>query len=56
MVRRISPLPVRFTRAGTGRYRVNRPPLPVDGPRRLVVTIRTSEIDETNVRVPLWIR
>ncbi|HEU5160424.1 MAG TPA: copper resistance protein CopC [Streptosporangiaceae bacterium] len=34
----VGPLPVRFTRVGTGRYRLDWPPLPVAGPWRLRLT------------------
>jgi copper transport protein len=51
----VGPLPVRFTHLGTGRYRLDWPPLPVAGPWRLKLSVprtgRTGATATLTVRI-----
>ncbi|MFL6117875.1 MAG: FixH family protein [Catenulispora sp.] len=51
----IGPLPVPLTEAEPGHYTATAP-IPVAGSWQLVLTVRTSDIDETTVTVPFDIR
>ncbi|OLE27905.1 MAG: hypothetical protein AUG49_03900 [Catenulispora sp. 13_1_20CM_3_70_7] len=51
----IGPLPVALTDAGPGHYTATAP-IPIAGSWQLVLTVRTSDIDETTVTVPIDIR
>jgi copper transport protein len=53
--RAIGPLPVPLTNAGTGHYTATTP-IPIAGSWQLVLTVRTSDIDEATVTVPISIR
>jgi copper transport protein len=47
----VGPLPVRFTRVGTGRYRLDWPPLPIAGRWRLLITSGSNGAVETTWRI-----
>lgn len=53
--RAIGPLPVALAGAGPGHYTATAP-IPIAGSWQLVLTVRTSDIDETTVTVPISIR
>jgi copper transport protein len=51
----IGPLPVALTDAGPGHYTATAP-IPLAGSWQLVLTVRTSDIDEATVTVPIAVR
>jgi copper transport protein len=51
----IGPLTLTVTREGPGRYQADGQ-IPIAGTWQLALTVRTSDIDETTVRLPITIR